>query len=104
MNVESNRDIKSLYLEIYCLTANHNTLQTRLKSKKLWNWILKKEETKKTTNNVKRTKRNPLNDIIIYVKGMITIRMAFSWTCQPNMKDPNAHNTIPLINPLGPRG
>ena len=31
-------------------------------------------------------------------------RIAFSWTCHPNMNDEKAHNTSPLRNPDGPLG
>lgn len=34
-----------------------------------------------------------------HMRGRMTRRMAFSCTCQPQMKDANAHSTIPRTNP-----
>lgn len=39
-----------------------------------------------------------------HLKGSMTIRMAFSCTCQPNIKDPRAQMTRQRKNPLAPSG
>jgi len=39
-----------------------------------------------------------------HLKGSMTIRMAFSCTCQPNIKDPRAQMTRHRKNPLAPSG
>lgn len=42
--------------------------------------------------------------ISLYLKGRMAMRMAFSWTCQPNMNDPKAQRTTQRTNCLGPLG
>ena len=37
-----------------------------------------------------------------YLRGTVTIMIAFSWTCQPNMNDPNPHNTRHCRKDWGP--
>lgn len=39
-----------------------------------------------------------------HLKGSMAIRMAFSCTCQPNIKDPRAQTTRQRKNPLAPLG
>ena len=40
----------------------------------------------------------------LYLRGTITIRMAFSCTCQPNKKEPKAQRTRQRRNPVMPDG
>lgn len=39
-----------------------------------------------------------------YLRGSIAIRMAFSWTCQPNMKEPRAQIIMQRRKPRAPLG
>lgn len=45
-----------------------------------------------------------INCCYYYLSGMMTSRMAFSCTCQPKRKEPNAQRTMQRMKPFGPSG
>lgn len=63
---------------------------------------------RKTYNQQKKKKKFSFFDvyrkILYYLRGSIAIKMAFSWTCHPNMKDPRAQIIMQRRKPRAPLG
>lgn len=48
--------------------------------------------------------KHPVTDCDTDLRGRMAMRMAFSWTCQPNMKEPRAQSSRQRRKPRAPPG